>query len=127
MGRARHRAVGRQPADPPARRIHRPRVSFPLGPGGEKATDRSLQTFRMTDVRNTRPADMKTYFGLLLWGGLLLSGCYRGGHLYPVQGPLARQTAPPVYRATMHGVLNSGGLTITLPDGEICQGRWAVM
>jgi len=58
---------------------------------------------------------------------LLAAGCYRSGHLYPVQGPLADLTPPPVYNAKLSGALNSGNLTITLPNGEVCHGRWSVM
>ena len=56
----------------------------------------------------------------------LLSGCMVmvPGHLYPIQGPLASQTPPPIYKITLSGVLNSGTLSATVDNGEVCQGNW---
>ncbi|HVN93762.1 MAG TPA: hypothetical protein VMT38_08700 [Terracidiphilus sp.] len=54
----------------------------------------------------------------------LLSGCYLNGGLYPVQGPLAARTPPPVLHARMSGAFNSGHLTVTMLDGEVCKGEW---
>ncbi len=71
---------------------------------------------------------MKRNLTLLLCGiAMLAAGCYRSGHLYPVQGPLAELAPPPVYNAKLSGALNSGNLTVTLPSGEVCRGRWAVL
>jgi len=53
------------------------------------------------------------------------------GHLYPIQGPLASQTPLPVIPMTLSGLLSStgivdsGSLTVTLRDGEVCRGSWA--
>jgi len=59
----------------------------------------------------------------------LLCGCavMVPGHLYPVQGPLTRQSPPPVFKITMSGVLRSGTLTATLADGEVCTGDWTAV
>jgi hypothetical protein len=58
-----------------------------------------------------------------------LSGCVVmvPGHLYPVQGPLAGATPPPIYRLTMNGIYDSGTLAATLPDGEKCAGNWSAI
>ena len=47
------------------------------------------------------------------------------GHLYPVQGSLAAQTPVPIYKVTLSGVLESGTMSATLQDGEVCKGSWA--
>jgi hypothetical protein len=70
---------------------------------------------------------MKTRAVLLGCVVLLLSGCYRIGRLYPVQGPLAAQTAPPIYAAKMTGAFNSGNITVTLANGEVCKGAWGLV
>ncbi len=46
------------------------------------------------------------------------------GHLYPIQGPLATQTPLPIYSITLSGILNSGTLSATVQNGEVCQGNW---
>jgi len=53
-----------------------------------------------------------------------LSGCMRFAHLYPVQGPLAQQIPPPIYSAKLTGVINSGGFTAKLANGEQFSGQW---
>jgi hypothetical protein len=60
---------------------------------------------------------------------ILLSGCMVmvPGHLYPIQGPLASQTPPPIYKITLSGVLNSGSLSATVDNGEVCQGNWTLI
>ena len=52
---------------------------------------------------------------LMLLIATLLSGCMVmvPGHLYPIQGPLASQTPPPVLPLTLDGVFKSGTLTGT--------------
>jgi hypothetical protein len=59
----------------------------------------------------------------------LLTGCMVmvPGHLYPIQGPLASQTPPPIYKITLSGVLNSGTLSATVDNGEVCQGNWTLI
>jgi hypothetical protein len=53
-----------------------------------------------------------------------LSGCMQFAHLYPIQGPLSQQTPPPIYSAKMTGVINSGGITAKLANGEQYSGQW---
>jgi len=55
---------------------------------------------------------MKAGFALALalLGTCVLSGCVNA-HLYPVQGPLAAQTPPPIYEARLVGAFNSGKVT----------------
>jgi len=57
----------------------------------------------------------------------VLAGCIGmvPGHLYPVQGSLAAQTPVPIYKVTLSGVLESGTMSATLQDGEVCKGSWA--
>jgi hypothetical protein len=49
----------------------------------------------------------------------LLTGCATG-RLYPIKGPLAAQTPPPIYVAKFERSF----LIVTLADGEVCKGRW---
>lgn len=55
---------------------------------------------------------------------ITLSGCMLNAHLYPIQGPLAAQTPPPIYGAKLTGVINSGGLSAKLANGEQFSGQW---
>ena len=59
----------------------------------------------------------------------MLAGCVvmAPGHLYPVDGPLSTQTPVPIYKVTLSGVLNSGSMSATLQDGEVCSGGWAAI
>jgi hypothetical protein len=66
------------------------------------------------------------HLALLLLTVATLSGCATA-HLYPIQGPLASQTPPPIYQMTVSGTLNSGSLSATLPSGEICKGTWGLL
>ncbi len=56
---------------------------------------------------------------LLLFVAMLVSGC-AAGHLYPIQGPLAAQVPPPIYKVTME---NYDGISTKL-NGEVCSGNW---
>ncbi len=56
-----------------------------------------------------------------------LGGCVvmMPGHLYPVQGPLSKQTTPPIYTATLNGgVTPSGTITVHMAAGITCPGDW---
>jgi hypothetical protein len=70
---------------------------------------------------------MKARVALLIGAVSLLSGCTGVGRLYPVQGPLATQTAPPVFAARITGILNSGHISVNLANGEVCTGPWALV
>jgi hypothetical protein len=83
---------------------------------------------------------MKAKFSLALTllTAILISGCQSFGHLYPVRGPLASLTPPPIYPAKFTLVANfskpvtvgahlndrQGKLAITLANGEQFQGTW---
>lgn len=67
---------------------------------------------------------MKTKFAFALIGICLISGCQFNGHLFPVQGPLASLTPPPIYSVKMTGAFNSGNLVVMLADGEKFSGPW---
>jgi hypothetical protein len=54
---------------------------------------------------------------------VLLTGCVGTAFLYPVQGPLATQSPPPV--VSMH--VSGFSLTLTLPDGETFKGMGAIV
>jgi hypothetical protein len=66
---------------------------------------------------------------IALLAATVLGGCVvqLPGHLYPVEGPLAARTPMPIYAVSLSGVLTSGTLSATLPDGEVCRGRWAAV
>ena len=70
---------------------------------------------------------MKMKFALALLGISLISGCQLNGHLFPVQGPLASLTPPPIYSVKMTGAINSGNFVILLADGEKFSGPWKVL
>ena len=53
-------------------------------------------------------------------------GCSTTANLYPVKGPLAEVKPLPVIRARVAGIMgNSGSLSLTMPDGELCNGQWS--
>jgi hypothetical protein len=60
------------------------------------------------------------FFPLL---AVLLAGCVGTAFLYPVQGPLAAQSPPPVVSLRASGY----SLTLTLPDGETFKGMGAIV
>lgn len=68
---------------------------------------------------------------LLLLTSSLLAGCPSNilvkvpGHLYEIEGSPPAQTPVPTYKVIIDGVGNSGTLTATLRDGEVCSGHWA--
>jgi hypothetical protein len=62
---------------------------------------------------------------LVLLSGLV-AGCSTTANLYPVQGPLASQKPLPVIVATADGITgNTGNLSLRMPDGEECSGKWS--
>ena len=47
------------------------------------------------------------------------------GHLYPVQGPLSKESAPPIYTAALNGgVLPSGSIAVHITPSITCPGAW---
>ena len=57
---------------------------------------------------------------------LLLTGCTTTANLYPVQGPLSDQKPFPVLTAHVDGIMgNTGNIKLTMPDGELCKGKWS--
>jgi hypothetical protein len=65
---------------------------------------------------------------VLLAIAFALCGCSstRLVNLYPVQGPLAAQKPVPVIVASFEGITgNTGDLTLVLPSGEVCSGKWS--
>ena len=67
---------------------------------------------------------MKPHTAVLLLSVCMLSGCFANARLYPVKGPLAEQTPPPIYAASASAGFHSGNFTATLGNGNKCQGRW---
>ena len=56
----------------------------------------------------------------------LLCGCSTTANLYPVKGPLSLVKPLPIIQARVDGIMgNSGGISLTMPDGEICKGKWS--
>jgi hypothetical protein len=56
----------------------------------------------------------------------LVAACSTTANLYPVQGPLASQKPLPVIVATADGITgNTGNLSLRMPDGEECSGKWS--
>jgi hypothetical protein len=57
----------------------------------------------------------------------MLGGCaiMVPGHLYPVQGPLSKESSPPIYTATLNGgILPSGSITVHIASTITCPGDW---
>ncbi len=69
----------------------------------------------------------KILIALLVLGVCILSGCQFNGRVYPVQGPLATQTPPPVFSAKVTGVFSSGHFTVVFANGEECKGTWSMV
>ena len=63
---------------------------------------------------------------LILAFVVMLTGCSTTANFYPVAGPLSEQQPLPVLVAKVDGITgNTGGITITMPDGEKCTGKWS--
>jgi len=57
---------------------------------------------------------------------IFLVGCTSTASLFPVKGPLSKQTPVPTIQATVNGITgNSGEITLAMPDGESCFGKWS--
>jgi hypothetical protein len=68
---------------------------------------------------------MKAQLALVLFALCMVVGgtAARGQQLYPIQGPAAAQTPPPIYTAKLTGTM-SGNITLVLAKGENFTGRW---
>ena len=61
--------------------------------------------------------------GLIL---VTLCSCSTTANLYPVKGPLSEIQPLPIIQARVDGIMgNSGGISLTMPDGEFCKGQWS--
>ena len=67
---------------------------------------------------------MKVKVFFVVFSLSLMAGCSATFRLYPVQGPLSAQTPLPVFFGKVTGVVNSGNVSFTLADGEVCKGTW---
>ena len=70
---------------------------------------------------------MKSKLYLLLLVVSATSACNHSARLYPVQGPLSKQTPVPVLIAKITGAFTPGDIKVVLSDGEVCQGHWNVV
>jgi hypothetical protein len=71
---------------------------------------------------------MKNRIGqsMYLLSALLFLGCTTTANLYPVKGPLSEEHPSPVLVARVDGIMgNTGNITLAMPDGESCRGRWS--
>ena len=56
----------------------------------------------------------------------VLVACSTTATLYPIEGPLTKQQPLPVLTAAVDGIMgNTGGISLSLPDGEHCTGKWS--
>lgn len=56
----------------------------------------------------------------------VITACSTTATLYPVEGPLSRQQPLTVLTAAVDGIMgNTGGISLSLPDGEHCTGKWS--
>jgi hypothetical protein len=56
----------------------------------------------------------------------VLAACTTTATLYPVDGPLSKQQPLPVLTVTVDGIMgNTGDISLSLPDGEKCTGKWS--
>jgi hypothetical protein len=63
---------------------------------------------------------------IILFFILVLAGCTTTANLYPVRGPMSEQNPLPVLVAHVDGILgNTGNISLTMPDGEVCKGKWS--
>ena len=71
---------------------------------------------------------MKYKLCLLLLGISTMLGCaHLAARFYPVQGPLSAQVPQPVLIARISGKFTPGDISVVLPDGEVCKGRWTIL
>jgi hypothetical protein len=69
---------------------------------------------------------MRPKAALLVLVVILASACSTTVTLYPVEGPMSKQSPLPVLTARADGITgNTGNISLVLPDGEVCKGRWS--
>jgi len=57
---------------------------------------------------------------------VLVAGCSTTVSMFPVEGPLSQESPVPTLQATADGIMgNSGNMSLTMPDGESCNGKWS--
>lgn len=67
-----------------------------------------------------------SYFSVLIFNLFILCNCSTTANLYPVQGPLSEIKPLPIIEATVTGIAgNTGGISLVLPSGEKCKGKWS--
>jgi len=74
-----------------------------------------------------RTLRMKTFrICILLISVSILISCSTTATLYPIDGPLSKIQPLPVITAKADGIMgNTGNISLTFPDGELCKGRWS--
>ena len=56
----------------------------------------------------------------------ILLGCSTTATLYPIDGQLSKIKPLPILTAIVDGITgNTGNISLTLPNGEFCKGRWS--
>jgi hypothetical protein len=70
---------------------------------------------------------MKNFCAIfLLHMVLILGGCSTTVSLFPVDGPLSQKNPVPTIEAKADGIMgNTGKIALTMPDGELCLGKWS--
>jgi hypothetical protein len=62
----------------------------------------------------------------LITAAICLASCSTTVNFYPIEGPLAAKKSFPSITATVDGIANNtGGVAMSLPNGETCSGKWA--
>jgi hypothetical protein len=57
---------------------------------------------------------------------VLTAGCSTTVSLFPVEGPLSQENPVPTLQATADGIMgNTGNISLTMPNGESCTGKWS--
>jgi len=69
---------------------------------------------------------MKGFTYLMALGVGSLAGCSTTVSMFPVEGPLSQKSPVPTIEATADGIMgNTGNVSLTMPDGEHCAGKWS--
>jgi hypothetical protein len=79
-----------------------------------------------TPLAQIKENKMKKY--ILIPIAIFVFGCSTTATLFPTEGPMSKQMPIPTIDAKVKGILgNSGDMYCTLPDGEVCKGKWSVV